>query len=117
MYVLCTLVSNLEENFNISPSSKPLDGKLRLVSIGAVPVEEVVRVLGLAYQGGKHVESGDGKGVVGYEVVKGLRIEFEEDEGMWRRVCVDGKIFECPKGGLMEVRRNQGREVCRLVVP
>jgi Diacylglycerol kinase catalytic domain len=120
MYVLCTLVSNLEENFNISPSSKPLDGKLRLVSIGAVPVEEVVRVLGLAYQGGKHVsddESGDGKGVVGYEVVKGLRIEFEEDEGMWRRVCVDGKIFECPKGGLMEVRRNEGRELCRLVVP
>lgn len=112
IYILLTLVSNLEENFTISPHSEPLDGRLRLVSIGAVGVEEVVRVLGLAYHGGRHVE--DRKGVVGYEEVEGMRIQFEEEDddgderGRWRRVCVDGMIVECPRGGWVEVRGDRG---------
>jgi Diacylglycerol kinase catalytic domain len=117
MYILATLVSNLEEGFTISPASEPLDGKIRLVSIGDIGVEEVVRVLGLAYQGGKHVAE-DGKGIVGYGEVEGLRIDFEEDEedGRWRTVCVDGLVVECPKGGWVEMRRDSGREVVKLVV-
>ncbi len=125
MYILATLVSNLEENFTVSPHSEPLDGKLRVVSIGAVGPEEVVRLLGLAYQGGKHVD--DEHGVVGYEQVEGLRIEFEEDDddvegnggeserGRWRRICVDGLIVECPSGGWVEVRRDKERTVVELV--
>ena len=123
MYILATLVSNLEEGFTVSPHSEPLDGKLRVVSIGAVGPEEVVRLLGLAYQGGRHVD--DGNGVVGYEVVEGLRIEFAEEDddgwedesekGRWRRVCIDGLIVECPRGGWVEVRRDRGRSVVELV--
>ncbi len=123
MYILATLVSNLEESFTISPHSEPLDGKLRAVSIGAVGPEEVVRLLGLAYQRGRHVD--DEQGIVGYEEVEGLRLEFEEDDddgvghesekGRWRRVCVDGLIVECPRGGWVEVRRDKGRSVVDLV--
>ncbi len=123
MYILATLVSNLEEGFTVSPYSEPLDGKLRVVSIGAVGPEEVVRLLGLAYQGGKHVD--DEHGLVGYEEVEGLKIEFDEEDddgvehenekGRWRRVCVDGLIVECPKGGWVEVRRDKGRSVVELV--
>lgn len=123
IYILATLVSNLEESFTISPHSEPLDGKLRVISIGAVGPEEIVRVHGLAYQGGKHVD--DEQGVVGYKEVEGLRIEFEEEDedgaddesekGRWRRVCVDGLIVECPRGGWVEVRRDRGRSVMELV--
>ncbi len=125
MYILATLVSNLEEGFTVSPHSEPLDGKLRVVSIGAVGPEEVVRLLGLAYQGGKHVD--DECGLVGYEEVEGLRIELEEEDddddgvehesekGRWRRICVDGLIVECPRGGWVEVRRERGRSVVELV--
>ena len=118
MYILCTLVSHLEENFTISPDSGVLEGRLRLVSIGDVGVEEVVRVLGEAYQGGRHVREGNkGDGVVGYDAVEGVRIEFDEEEaeGTWRRVCVDGMVVECPRGGWVEVRMDRGREVVDLV--
>ncbi|ERF71999.1 hypothetical protein EPUS_09365 [Endocarpon pusillum Z07020] len=123
MYILATLVSNLEEGFTVSPHSEPLDGKLRIVSIGAVGPEEVVRLLGLAYQGGRHVD--DENGLVGYEEVEGLRIEFAEEDddgaedksemGRWRRVCVDGLIVECPRAGWVEVRRDRGRSVVELI--
>lgn len=123
IYILATLVSNLEEGFTVSPHSEPLDGKLRVVSIGAVGPEEVLRLLRLAYQGGRHVD--DENGVVGYEEVEGLRIEFAEEDddrvedtsekGRWRRVCVDGLIVECPRGGWVEVRRDRGRSVVELV--
>lgn len=133
-YILATMVSNLEDRFTISPASEPLDRRLRLVSIGAVGAEELVRLLGLAYQGGKHVEDA----LVRYEEVEGLRIEFDEEDvddecaaddaddegqrnwnskGKWRRVCVDGSIVECPKGGWVEVRKNpRASEVVDLVV-
>jgi diacylglycerol kinase family enzyme len=106
-YILATLVSNLEKTFTISPASEPLDGKLRVVHFGPLEGEEVGRLMGLAYQGGKHVlEEG-----VGYEEVRGVAIEFlERDgdgdgmEGRWRRVCIDGLIVRVEEGGRMEVR-------------
>lgn len=102
MYLLATLVSNLEENLTISPDSKPLDGQLRLVHFGAVSSAEVMRILGMAFQGGGHVKDK----VVGYEKIDGLRIDFNEKDSRWRRVCVDGKIVKVSEGGWVEVRRS-----------
>ena len=82
MYILATLVSNLEEKFRISPHSKPLDGQLRLVHFGVLDSEEILKVLGLAFDSGKHVEDER----VGYEPVEGFRIDFEEENERWRRI-------------------------------
>jgi diacylglycerol kinase family enzyme len=101
LYTLATMVSNLEAPFCISPQSKPLDGSLRLVYFGPVDGDEAMRIMGLAYQGGKHVED-EG---VRYEAIEGLKVEFEEEEEKWRRVCVDGKIVVVEKGGWVEVTR------------
>lgn len=114
MYVLATLVSHLEQPFCISPASKPLDGKLYLVLFGPRGGDDAMRIMGLAYQGGKHVDDG----AVRYEEIEGLRIEFEgaeEEEGRWRRVCVDGKIVRVEAGGWVEVRREE-RRVLDVVV-
>ncbi|EON67819.1 hypothetical protein W97_07074 [Coniosporium apollinis CBS 100218] len=104
MYVLTTLVSSLEKGFTVSPDSKPLDGRLRLVHFGPMGGEEVMRVMGLAYQGGGHVK----EEAVGYEDIEGMRIDFEgrEDDPRWRRICVDGKIIRVEKDGWVEVRKD-----------
>lgn len=112
MYILATLVSNLEEHFCISPESKPLDGQMRLVSFGAMDAGELMKILGLAYQRGKHVEDKS----VRYEAIEGLRIDFEEGEEKWRQVCIDGKIVAVEQGGWVEVRKER-RTGVRLVVP
>lgn len=111
MYILATLVSNLEENLTISPDSEPLDGQLRLVHFGSVSSAEVMRILGMAFQGGGHVKDE----AVGYENINGLRIDFDEKDSRWRRVCVDGKIVRVSEGGWVEVRKNT-REVLDIVV-
>jgi diacylglycerol kinase family enzyme len=103
VYVLGTLVSNLEETFTISPHSTPFSGKLRLVHIGHDSGEEVMRIMGLAYQHGKHIE--DKK--VDYKEVAGFALQFEEEEEKWRRVCIDGKIILVEKGGSVEVQREK----------
>lgn len=103
VYVLGTLVSNLEETFTISPQSTPFDGKLRLVHIGHDSGEEIMRIMGLAYQQGKHIE--DEK--VDYKEVAGFALQFEEEDEKWRRVCVDGKIILVEKGGSVEVKREK----------
>ncbi|KIY00847.1 uncharacterized protein Z520_03513 [Fonsecaea multimorphosa CBS 102226] len=100
-YILATMVSNLEEHFQISPATKPLDGSLRLVAIGAESASEIMRILQLAYQSGKHVT--DPK--VTYEDIEALRIEFDEEDEQWRMVCVDGKIVAASQGGWVEVTR------------
>lgn len=110
-YILTTLVSNLEEKLTVSPHSKPLDGQLRLVRFGAVPSEEVMRILGLAFQGGGHVDDQ----AVSYESVEGFRIDFDESDGRWRRVCVDGRIIRVGESGWVEVRKNGG-DVLDIVV-
>ena len=98
-YILATLVSNLEENLTISPRSNPFDGQLRLLHFGPMPSDQVMGIMGLAYQGGKHVEND----LVGYEEIEGMRIDFEDDSPEWRRVCVDGKIVQVSEGGWIEL--------------
>lgn len=98
-YVLATLVSSLEKGFTISPSSRPLDGMLRLVHFGPMSGDAAMGVMTEAYQGGKHVYNDK----VAYEDIDTLRIEFGEDEERWRRVCVDGKIVLVEAGGWVEV--------------
>ena len=102
MYLLVALVSNLEEKFIISPRSKPLDGELRLLHFPSVSPPEVLKILGLAFQGGRHVEDP----AVGYDVIEGMRIDFDEADGRWRRVCVDGKIIRVAEGGWVELKKN-----------
>lgn len=110
MYVLASLVSNLEERFKISPRSKPLDGQLRLVHFGAIASTDVMRIMGLAAQGGLHV----GDDSVGYDDIDGMRIDFEEEDGRWRRVCIDGKIVRVEESGWVEVRPGQ-RDVLDII--
>ncbi|KAF2233879.1 hypothetical protein EV356DRAFT_426740, partial [Viridothelium virens] len=102
-YVLATLVSNLEEGFTISPKSKPVDGKLRLVHFGPMDGTKIMEIMGLAYQGGKHVDDES----VDYEEIEGLKIEVEgrEDDSRWRRICVDGKIVRLESDGWVELRK------------
>jgi diacylglycerol kinase family enzyme len=105
MYVLATMVSNLEKPFCISPATKPLDGSLHLVHFGPTTGDEAMRVMGLAYQGGKHVE----EPAVRYEAIDGLRIEFhgKEKDAKWRRICVDGKIVRVEEDGWVELRKEE----------
>ncbi|KAI1988288.1 hypothetical protein LOZ53_003778 [Ophidiomyces ophidiicola] len=100
MYVLVTLMSQLEKGFTISPSSTPLDGQLRVVHFGPLDPDVAMGLMMKAYDGGKHVNDN----LVGYEAVEGVRIEFQEEDDKWRRVCVDGKILVIEKGGWLEVR-------------
>ena len=112
-YILLTLVSKLEKTFTISPDTEPLDGKLRIVHFGPLDGNDVMSIMGSAYEGGKHVQSEE----VGYRSVEGVRIDFKEtdDDYTWRRVCIDGTIVAVEKGGWVEVSMAQG-EVLRLVV-
>ena len=111
MYMLVTLVSRLEAALTISPDSRPLDGQLRMVDFGPLPIAEVKRVFGQAYASGQHVSNP----VVGYEAVEFLHIDFQEPDPRWRRVCVDGKIVLVGEGGWVEVKREE-RDVVDLVI-
>ena len=46
MYVLATMVSNLEQNFKISPHSRPLDGQMRLLYFSPMSEERVMKIMG-----------------------------------------------------------------------
>lgn len=98
-YVLATLVSHLQEGFNISPHSKPLDGKLRILLCGTMPSKRVKEILDEASNNGAHI---DDPSVV-YLEVEELFIIIEELEDQWRRVCIDGKIIQVPFCGWMKV--------------
>ena len=111
-YILATLVSKLEEKLTISPHSKPLDGQLRLLHFGVVASDKVMEIMGLAFQGGSHVDNE----AVGYEDVEGIRVDFDERDARWRRVCVDGKIVRVGESGWVEVRKNKGADVLDIVV-
>ena len=110
MYLLATFCSNLERNLRISPRSKPLDKTMRLLHWGKLASEEVMDIFAMAYSGGKHTELD----VVGYEPIEGFRIDFEESDARWRRVCIDGKIVRIAEGGWMEIRK-QDPAVVELV--
>ena len=111
MYVLATQVAQLEAGLTISPRSRPLDGRLRVVHFGVLPSARVMEILGKAFDGGKHI----GEPEVGYESVDTLRIEVHETDPRWRRVCVDGKIVLLEEGGWLEVTK-EDRDVVDLVV-
>lgn len=102
MYILATMVSNLEEKLTISPHSKPLDGQIRLLHFSPTSSADVMRIMGLAYQGGQHISDD----AVGYDDIAGMRIDFDESESRWRRVCMDGKIIQVGEGGWVEMRKN-----------
>lgn len=103
-YILATFCKYLEKGFTISPESQPLDSQLRLVHFGHISGQDAVDIMGKAYDSGKHVEDER----VGYEAIEGLRIEFEEDDGRWRRICVDGKTVRVEQGGWVEIRSGSG---------
>ncbi|KAF2633973.1 hypothetical protein BU25DRAFT_17183 [Macroventuria anomochaeta] len=107
MYVLATMVSNLEQPFCISPHSRPLDGTMHLVHFGPTSGDEAMRLMGLAYQGGKHIDDP----AIRYEAIDGLRIKFQgkEEQGQWRRICVDGKIVRVETDGWVELRKDARR--------
>lgn len=141
-YVLATLVSNLEKTFTISPASRPLDGRLRLVHFGDVGGERTMEVMMRAYDGGKHVgmrwgeapaaaEAADDEvgvvagaetekeeeQVVGYEEVGEVKITTRELDPRWRKVCIDGTIVELPQGGSMTVTvEDKGMAHLRILV-
>jgi hypothetical protein len=71
----------------------------------------VMKIMTGAYQGGKHVEDPR----VGYETIDGLRIEFDEQDARWRRICVDGKIVRVEQGGWVVVRSGAGKGVVDLI--
>ena len=111
MYILATLVSNLEEKLTISPDSKPLDGQLRLLHFGPISSADVMNIMGMAFQGGRHVEDQ----AVNYDSIQRMRIDFDEEDGRWRRVCVDGKIVRVGENGWVEVRKNSSADVLDII--
>ncbi|KAL8931564.1 MAG: hypothetical protein Q9216_007156, partial [Gyalolechia sp. 2 TL-2023] len=80
-YIVVTLVSHFEAKLNISPASKPLDGQLRVLRFGDVSAEDVMRLLGMAMQGGGHEKDE----MALYEPVDGVRIQMDEEDARWRR--------------------------------
>ncbi|CAL5866643.1 uncharacterized protein PFLUO_LOCUS852 [Penicillium psychrofluorescens] len=101
MYVLATLVPRLEKEFLISPDSEALSGQMKLIRFGPLSADQAMSLMTRAYQGGQHVQDD----TVTYAEVEGLRIDFQEDEERWRRVCIDGKIVAVEQNGWMAVRK------------
>lgn len=99
MYVLATLVPRLEKDFLISPDSNAFDGRMRFLHFGPMSGEDAMRLMTLAYQGGRHVL----EKAVTYTEVERVRIDFGEEHERWRRVCIDGQIVAVEKGGWMEI--------------
>ncbi|PYI01274.1 glycogen synthase kinase mutation revertant [Aspergillus sclerotiicarbonarius CBS 121057] len=105
MYVLASLVSSLEKDFMISPLSRPLDGRLWMVHFGPISPSSVMQVMTSAYQKGQHV----GDESVFYDEIEGFRIELDELDERWRRICIDGKIIAVETGGWVEVHKDPKR--------
>lgn len=101
-YILATMVSNLEKTLTISPESRPLDGKLRLIHFGDVGGQKTMEIMMAAYNNGSHV----GIEGVGYEAVEFVTVTTFEENPRWRKVCIDGTIVEIPQGGFMTVKKS-----------
>lgn len=97
-YALATMCSNLEEAFRISPGSILGEQLIRVVHFQPMERGDVEALMGGAYQGGTHVDDER----VGYVVARGVRIEMDEEEERWRRVCVDGATVVLPRDGWVE---------------
>ncbi|KAI1334800.1 ATP-NAD kinase-like domain-containing protein [Xylariaceae sp. FL0016] len=121
-YVLATLVSNLEKTFCISPASRPLDGRLRVVHFGPADGKTTMEIMMAAYAGGSHVGMAwaglDGKQeTLGYEEVDEIRVTTHEKDARWRKVCIDGTIVELPEGGCMTVKKEARARLQVLIDP
>ncbi|KAI3402100.1 hypothetical protein diail_29 [Diaporthe ilicicola] len=101
-YILAAMVSNMEKTFTISPDSRPLDGKLRLVHFGDLGGQKTMEIMMAAYNNGSHVAI-EG---VGYEAVDYVKVTTHEEDARWRKVCIDGTIVEIPQGGAMTVKKS-----------
>ncbi|KAK5998591.1 hypothetical protein PT974_00972 [Cladobotryum mycophilum] len=116
LYVLVTPLSNLERTFTISPASRPLDGKLRLVHFGNVGGQRAMDVMMKAYDGGKHVGmKWDDGHEVRYEEIEEIRVTTAEEDERWRMICIDGTIVELPKGGQVSVSKEK-RDIFKVLV-
>lgn len=113
-YLLVTPLSNLERTFTISPSSKPLDGQLRVVHFGTVGGDQAMKIMMEAYNDGKHVSMDD----VSYESIDGMRIDIREpgEDWKWKRFCIDGLTIAVEENGWMEVRKLEDNEALDVLV-
>ncbi|KAK9390264.1 ATP-NAD kinase-like domain-containing protein [Lipomyces mesembrius] len=100
-YLLMTSISSLEEGFKIAPTAEPLSGKLEMVQMPFLKGEEIMRVLMLAYQNGKHIHEKE----VLYKEVEDVRVTVLEEEEKMRRWCVDGRIIIVPNGATVSVHK------------
>lgn len=117
-YVLTTMVSNLERTFMISPASQPLDGQLRTVHFGNIGGQRAMEAMTKAYDGGKHVDvKWDDGEKIHYEEVDEIRITLQDEDGRWRKICVDGTIVEIPKGGQISLKKLDHSPLDVLVHP
>ncbi|KAL4911687.1 ATP-NAD kinase-like domain-containing protein [Aspergillus aurantiobrunneus] len=107
MYVLATLVSNLEKDFMISPNSAPLDGSLRFLHFGPMPSQRAMQLLSAAYRNGRHIHEDD----VMYSEIEGFKVDFHEIDEKWRRVCIDGRVVMVEEEGWMKVHKERSRLV------
>ncbi|KAJ5335445.1 hypothetical protein N7452_007848 [Penicillium brevicompactum] len=107
MYAVATLVPRLEKEFLISPGLEPLSGQMKFIRFGPMSPEDAMQLMTLAYQGGQHVQ----QSTVTYADIERLRIDFQEDEARWRRVCIDGKIVVVEKDGWVELRKEPRRSL------
>ncbi|KAL4898839.1 hypothetical protein BDW74DRAFT_164376 [Aspergillus multicolor] len=112
VYVLATLVSNLEKEFRISPLSVPLDGSFRIVRFGPISSQRVMQLLSAAYQDGQHVRDSD----VMYSEIQGFLIHFHEVNEKWRRVCIDGRVVIVEENGWMNVHKEK-RSLVNILMP
>jgi diacylglycerol kinase family enzyme len=110
-YVLATMCAELEPKFRISPNSGPGEKKMRLVYFRVETPEEVGDMMAKAFDGGKHIDDERVK----YEAVEGIRIEVQEKEERYRRVCIDGGIATLPENGWVEAVVNDKDEGVKLV--
>ncbi|KAI5817728.1 ATP-NAD kinase-like domain-containing protein [Pyronema omphalodes] len=110
-YVLATMCAELEPGFRISPDSTPGEKRMRLVWFSVEKPEEVGEMMAKAFDGGKHTDDER----VRYEAVEGIRIEVQEKEERYRRVCIDGGIVTLPENGWVEAVVNDKDEGVKLV--
>ncbi|KAK9367067.1 ATP-NAD kinase-like domain-containing protein [Lipomyces kononenkoae] len=100
-YLLMTSISSLEPGFMIAPTAEPLSGRLEMVQMPFLSGDEIMRVLMLAYQNGKHVHEKE----VMYKEVEEVRVTVHEEEERMRRLCVDGRIIIVPNGATVAVHK------------
>ena len=99
-YLLISHVSHLEPTFPIAPQQTPLLNTLSLIEIGPMTGEGLMGVMQAVYAGSKHM---DMEGVLFQSGVRKIGFRVDEEEGRFRRICIDGEIFTVENGAYIEV--------------